>query len=112
MMIIICLFMSAGYTWGYNSALYYQTYYPDFNASWWLTWITIGGGSIGVVLGGFLSDRLVSKLGLSGRALVLAISQALSFPFALGTLYLNPPMSFFSLLIGYFFGKLIEKCKI
>jgi len=66
---------TAGYSWAYNGALYFQTYYESFDASWWLTWSTILGGSAGVVLGGGLSDRLVSKLGLSARALVLAASQ-------------------------------------
>ncbi|OXA59747.1 D-xylose transporter [Folsomia candida] len=101
-----CIRQAAGYTWGYNSALYYQTYYPNFDASWWLTWITIFGGSIGVIFGGFVSDILVSRLGLSARALVLAVSQVVAFPFALATLCYDPPISFFALLIGYFFAEM------
>lgn len=65
----------AGFCWGYNSALYFKTYYPDYDVSLWLTGISIGAGAVGTVIGGVLSDRLVSKLGISARALVLAISQ-------------------------------------
>lgn len=101
-----CLRHSAGYTWGYNSALYFQTYYPNnTNTSIWLTWITIFGGSFGVIIGGFLSDRLVSRLGMASRALVLAASQIIATPFALGLLYLQPPAAFLSLFVGFLFGK-------
>jgi len=101
-----CLRHSAGYTWGYNSALYFQTYYPsNTNTSIWLTWITIFGGSFGVILGGFLNDRLVSRLGMASRALVLAASQIIATPFALGLLYLQPPAAFLSLFVGFLFGK-------
>ncbi|ODM94927.1 Protein spinster 2, partial [Orchesella cincta] len=102
-----CLRHSAGYTWGYNSALYFQTYFPNYSsASIWLTWITIGGGSLGVILGGYVSDRLVSRLGISSRALVLAGSQIIATPFALGLLYLKPPYAFMSLFIGYLFAEM------
>ncbi|CAL8071526.1 unnamed protein product [Orchesella dallaii] len=96
-----CIRHSAGFCWGYNSALYFQTYYPDYDAGWWLTGISIGGGAIGSVCGGYLSDRLVNRLGISARALVLAGSQLISVPFTVGLLYLEPPYAFLSLLIGY-----------
>lgn len=99
-----CIRHSAGYTWSYNSALYFQTYYPTYaSANIWLTWITIFGGSLGVVLGGFVSDRLVSRLGIPSRALVLAASQLIAAPFALGLLYLDPPYAFISLFVGFLF---------
>ncbi|CAL8091732.1 unnamed protein product [Orchesella dallaii] len=102
-----CLRHSAGYTWGYNSALYFQTYFPNYSsASIWLTWITIGGGSLGVIFGGYVSDRLVSRLGIPSRALVLAGSQIIATPFALGLLYLKPPFAFISLFIGYLFAEM------
>lgn len=66
---------AAGFCWGYNSALYFQTYYPEYDAGWWLTGISIGGGALGSVVGGYISDRLVNRLGISARALVLAGSQ-------------------------------------
>lgn len=101
-----CLRHSAGYTWGYNSALYFQTYFPFYASSnIWLSWITILGGSLGVILGGYMSDRLVTRMGIASRALVLAGSQLLAAPFALGLLYLDPPYAFLSLFIGYLFGK-------
>ncbi|CAG7823077.1 unnamed protein product [Allacma fusca] len=102
-----CIRHSAGLCWGYNSALYFQKYYPDYSsAGWWLMGISIGGGTVGAAFGGFFSDRLVKSLGISSRAVVLASSQLLATPFSLGLLYLDPPYAFFSLLIGYVFAEM------
>lgn len=73
--IAACIRHSAGFSWGYNSALYFQHYYPGYDVAWWLTGISIGGGALGSVAGGYISDRLVTRLGISARALVLAASQ-------------------------------------
>ncbi|XP_035709150.1 uncharacterized protein LOC118436091 isoform X2 [Folsomia candida] len=96
-----CVRHSAGFCWGYNSALYFKTYYPDYDVSLWLTGISIGAGAAGTLIGGYASDRLVSKLGISARALVLAISQLIASPFAFALFFLEPPLALFSLLAAY-----------
>lgn len=94
--------------------------------------ISIGAGAAGTLIGGYASDRLVSKLGISARALVLAISQVLNnpklslincklicltdilnysqliaSPFAFALFFLEPPLALFSLLAAYIAGKYI-----
>ncbi|KAB7498427.1 hypothetical protein Anas_04225 [Armadillidium nasatum] len=70
-----CIRHTAGYTWGYNTQLYYSTYYPQYNLGIWITIISIIGGACGVAIGGFASDRLMKKLGLRARLYVLTASQ-------------------------------------
>ena len=65
----------AGFSWAYNTQLYFQTYYPSFNLGVWVSAVSIIGGSIGVALGGFVSDKLVPRLGPRARLYVLAASQ-------------------------------------
>lgn len=81
--------------------MYFSTYYPDYDVSLWLTGISIGAGmndkyeialfkhnggmflngtgAVGTLIGGYLSDKLVYKMGISARALVLALSQVDQF---------------------------------
>lgn len=59
---------------------------------------------LGVVFGGFISDRVVKKTGPHGRIWVLALSQIISSPFAAGVLFLDPPYCYFSLLPNYIIG--------
>lgn len=41
----------------YNADLYYREYFPDIDLSWWLFAVTVGIGSVGVVVGGIVSDK-------------------------------------------------------
>jgi len=73
---IACVFsLLAGYSWGNNSQLYHDTYFPDFNVGLYLFFTSIIGGSIGILVGGIVSDRVVKKVGLQARAWVLCLSQ-------------------------------------
>ncbi|XP_050708531.1 sphingosine-1-phosphate transporter SPNS2-like isoform X2 [Eriocheir sinensis] len=101
-----CLRHTAGFSWAYNTQLYFLTYYPDFNLGLWVTACSIIGGSLGVAVGGFVSDRLVKRLGLRARLYVLAGSQLIATPFAAGVLYFPPPGAFFSLLGAYIFAEM------
>jgi hypothetical protein len=40
----------------------------------YLSWVPLVGGSFSVLLGGFISDRLVKRLGMYSRILVIGIS--------------------------------------
>ena len=73
----------AGLSWANNNVNYFQVisvgpflpanllfqqYYPDQEVGfYWLTVCSILGGSVGVVSGGFITDRLQARLGLHSR---------------------------------------------
>ena len=43
-----------------------------------MSWIPLVGGSLGVVLGGFISDRIIKNRGFYARVWVLVFSQVRS----------------------------------
>lgn len=96
---------SGGMTFAYNADLYYNIYFPDVDLGWWLFAVTIGIGSIGVVVGGIVSDKVVAKMGIRSRVACLAISQLLATPFAFGSVYFEPLWAMITLGISYFFGE-------
>ncbi|KAJ8682908.1 hypothetical protein QAD02_018700 [Eretmocerus hayati] len=97
---------TAGMCFTYNSDLYYRQYFPDYDLSWWLFTVTIVSGSFGVVLGGYVSDRFVAKMGVRSRVAFLFLSQALAAPGAFGSLYFSPVGAIISLGISYFFAEM------
>ncbi|KAK2713773.1 probable 4-methylmuconolactone transporter isoform X2 [Artemia franciscana] len=96
---------TAGYCWAYSTQMFYDTYHPGVDIGTWMTLVSIFGGSFGIIAGGFVSDRVVSKVGLHARAWVLGLSQLLAAPFAIGVLLLPAPYTFISLLISYIFAE-------
>lgn len=94
-----------GMCFAYNCDLYYRDYFPDYDLGWWLFAVTIVIGSIGVVVGGIVSDKFVAKMGIRSRVACLAISQIIATPFAFGSVYFNPLWAMITLGISYFFGK-------
>jgi predicted MFS family arabinose efflux permease len=97
-----------GMTFAYNADLYYNTYFPNVDLGWWLFATTIIIGSIGVVVGGIVSDKFVKKMGIRSRVLVLALSQLISTPGAFGSIYFDPVWAMISLSASYFFGEFFE----
>lgn len=70
-------------------------------------WIPLVGGSVSVLLGGIIADRLaVKKSGTRTRLWVVVFSQFLSAPFAAGALYFHPPWCYLSLLPCYVIGEM------
>lgn len=66
---------SAGYVFAYNTQLYFtQIGQTPEQIGKYLSWIPLVGGSFSVLLGGFISDRLVRRLGLYSRILVIGVS--------------------------------------
>ena len=61
----------AGLAWGGNSALFYLTYYEDFDAATFLSWVPVVGGASGVFFGGVASDWIKQRLGLRARLWLL-----------------------------------------
>lgn len=95
-----------GMCFAYNCDLYYRDYFPDYDLGWWLFAVTIVIGSIGVVVGGVVSDKFVAKLGIRSRVVCLAISQIIATPFAFGSVYFNPVWAITTLGISYFFAEM------
>ena len=48
---------TAGYCWAYNTRLFFQFYYPDFDIGLWTFCASVFGGLFSVFAGGFFSDR-------------------------------------------------------
>lgn len=95
-----------GMTFAYNADLYYNTYFPEVDLGWWLFALTIGIGSIGVVVGGIVSDKIVAKMGIRSRGYVLALSQLISTVPAFGSVYFNPTWAMITLALSYFFAEM------
>lgn len=98
---------TGGYSWAYNTRPYFQNYHPEFDTDlgYWLLGCSIGGGSFGVFFGGFLSDRLVKKLGLHSRLWVLSACTLIATPFASMVLYLDPPYALICLIFYYLWAE-------
>ncbi|XP_050302202.1 cis,cis-muconate transport protein [Anthonomus grandis grandis] len=108
--IMLCLAASirhcGGMCFAYNCDLYYQIYFPDYDLGWWLFAVTIIIGSIGVVVGGIVSDKFVAKMGIRSRVIILAVSQILATPFAFGSVYCEPVGAMITLGVSYFFAEM------
>jgi len=96
---------TAGFSWAYNTRLFFQNYYPNFNLGYWILLASCIGGSFGVFAGGFFSDRLVARLGLHSRLWLLSGCTLLASPLASITLYLDPPYSMGTLILYYLFAE-------
>ena len=57
------------------------------------------------IAGGFVSDRVVKRLGPKARLLVLAASQFIAAPFVAGALFFDTPLAYYSLIPGYIVGQ-------
>lgn len=108
--IMLCLAASirhcGGMCFAYNCDLYYEMYFPDYDLGWWLFAVTIVVGSIGVVIGGIVSDKFVAKMGIRSRVIVLAVSQIIATPLAFGSVYFGPLWAMITLGISYFFAEM------
>lgn len=93
--------------WSYNVKPYFTRYYCSaLNIGTFLSWVPLVGGTLGAVLGGFVSDRLVKKRGQTTRLWVLIASQLLAVPFLVGAVLLPPdPWAFLCLLPAYMVGE-------
>lgn len=98
---------AAGYVFAYNT----QPYFIGIGQSKdeiakYMAWIPIVGGSLGVMVGGFISDRVVKGRGIYARVAVVIASQLIASPFAAGTLFLNPPYAYICQIPCYLFGEM------
>lgn len=75
--LFLCVFIG-GYVWAYNTQPYFESIgQTSTEIGRYMSWIPLVAGSIGVVFGGFISDRIVKQRGLHARVLVLISSQVI-----------------------------------
>ncbi|XP_037292733.1 putative metabolite transport protein HI_1104 [Manduca sexta] len=108
--ILLCVAASirhcGGMCFAYNADLYYRDYFPDVDLGWWLFAVTVGIGSVGVVVGGVVSDKFVAKMGVRSRVLVLALSQLIATLPAFGSVVFGPLWAMITLAFSYFFAEM------
>ncbi|KPJ01133.1 PREDICTED: uncharacterized protein LOC106117752 [Papilio xuthus] len=108
--LLLCLAASirhcGGMCFAYNADLYYRDYFPDVDLGWWLFAVTVGIGSVGVVVGGVVSDKFVARMGVRSRVLVLALSQLISTLPAFGSVVFGPLWAMITLAFSYFFAEM------
>jgi len=96
---------TAGYAWAHNNVSYFSHYHPAADIGYWFILCAMVGGCVGVFAGGYISDRVVVRLGLHSRLWLLGLATVLATPFAALTLHLDPPAAFGTLLLYYFFAE-------
>lgn len=109
-MLLLCLAggirQGGGLVWAYNVKSYFDQYYcSSTSVGVYLSWVPLVGGTLGSVLGGLVSDKLVQKRGQMVRLWVLVISQLCACPFLVGAVLLPPPWAFLCLLPAYIIGE-------
>nr|KAG5712463.1 hypothetical protein BaRGS_011437 [Batillaria attramentaria] len=98
---------AAGYVWAYNTQPYFEAVgQTKSQIGTYMSWVPLVGGSIGVILGGKISDFLVKRLGLVARVMVLTASQLAAAPFAAGTLFFVAPTSYIMQIPTYIIGEM------
>ena len=97
---------AAGYVWSYNTETYFMSIgQTPTEIGTYMSWIPMVSGSVGVLAGGFVSDRVVSRVGPHGRVWVIIISLLLAAPFVFCVLFLEPPWAYISLIPTYIIGE-------
>ncbi|XP_021341763.1 uncharacterized protein LOC110442462 isoform X2 [Mizuhopecten yessoensis] len=109
--LLICLAGSirnaSGYVFAYSTQPYFTLIgQTKEQIGTWMSWIPLVGGSLSVLVGGFIADRVVKKRGLYGRISIIFISLIIASPFAAGTLYFDPPAAFAFQIPTYLFGEM------
>ena len=62
--------------WAYNTQPYFESVGQTASQiGTYMSWVPLVGGSIGVILGGKVSDFLMKRMGLVARVFVLTVSQ-------------------------------------
>ena len=64
----------AGYAWAHNSVSYFHDYHSGKVIGIWFMVTAITGGCLGVFSGGYLSDLLVTRLGVHSRLWLLGVA--------------------------------------
>jgi len=95
----------AGYAWAHNSVSYFHDYHSGKEIGVWFMITAITGGCLGVFSGGYLSDLLVTRLGVHSRLWLLGVATIFATPLAAMTLHFDPPIAFITLLFYYFFAE-------
>ena len=73
---------AGGYVWAYNTELFFENVRGETPSeiAVYMGWIPLVGGSLGAVVGGVISDKVVKRGTVSDRLWVLIISQVRATP--------------------------------
>ncbi|KAL1114880.1 hypothetical protein AAG570_007704 [Ranatra chinensis] len=108
--IMLCIAASIRHTGGlcfaYNCDQFYRVIFPHLDLGGWLFFVTFVIGGVGVLVGGYVSDKIVANMGIKSRVVVLAVSQLISTPFAFGSIYMGPVGAMITLAISYLFAEM------
>jgi len=108
--VMLCIAASIRHTGGlcfaYNCDLFYRDIFPQIDLGAWLFFVTFVIGGVGVLAGGYASDKIVANMGIKSRVFVLAISQLIATPFAFGSIYMEPVGAMVTLAISYLFAEM------
>ena len=63
----------AGYAWAHNNVSYFQHYHEGKEIGYWFIITAIVGGCFGVFAGGYISDLVVTRLGVHSRLWLLGV---------------------------------------
>lgn len=74
-MSLLLIFVTGGLCFAYNCDLFYRVIFPHLDLGGWLFFVTFVVGGIGVLVGGYISDKAVANMGIKSRVIVLALSQ-------------------------------------
>lgn len=97
----------AGLVWAYNTNVFFETaqHQTRNQIAAFMSWVPAVAGSCGAVLGGWLSDALLKRSGVSARFGVLVVSQFLAAPMTLAVLYTPCPYAYLVLIAANVVGE-------
>lgn len=98
---------AGGYVWALETTVFLENHYflSKGEINKYMSWIPLVGGSLGALLGGMISDRVLKTRGPTARIWVLVITQILATPFAAGALFMPVPWNFISLIPANVIGE-------
>lgn len=75
----------AGYIWSAYSSLYYEVELGQTKSqvAAYLGWVPLVGGVFGVLIGGFVADSFVARVGSWSRLAIVGVSNLIATPFAM-----------------------------
>lgn len=98
-----------GYSLGFLSASFFENRYPDnvTQYAWAASVVVIGGGLPASLAGGYLGDRLESKIG-GIKSYISGVGALTALPFILISYWLQPGfwLAIGSYYIAYFIGEM------
>lgn len=88
-----------------NQTPWHETGMPSFEFEEWISWVVIAGGTVGSILGGYVSDHYAKMYGSPSRIWVMSMMTFAAVPFSYWSLKWDYPWCFASLFFSYVFSE-------